>query len=109
LVGRGLAFVPPVQAAAPVVQAPVVQAPAPIPMATVSAVVNSETERRWTLFFQNPDAWWNNINNKKNPKQPDFRHKTEKGVDGYPIGLWIQDKGNPAWVAEGLRQIGLVA
>lgn len=102
-------FTPPTQVAAPAVQAPVVQAPAPIPMATVSGAVNPETERRWTLFFQNPDAWYNNIGNKKNPKQPDFRHKTEKGADGYPLGLWIQDKGNPAWVAEGLRQIGLVA
>ncbi|AEE32204.1 Primosome PriB/single-strand DNA-binding protein [Arabidopsis thaliana] len=29
----------------------------------------------WQVFFSNPYDWWDNRRNKKNPKQPDFKHK----------------------------------
>ncbi|XP_042460015.1 protein OSB2, chloroplastic-like isoform X2 [Zingiber officinale] len=46
----------------------------------------------WQAFFANPTEWWDNRNNKRNPKYPDFKHKDTGEV------LWIESKNNPQWV-----------
>ncbi|RWR80959.1 protein OSB2, chloroplastic-like protein [Cinnamomum micranthum f. kanehirae] len=50
------------------------------------------TEELWQAFFANPVDWWDNRNNKRNPKYPDFKHKDTKEA------LWIESKYNPPWV-----------
>jgi hypothetical protein len=40
-------------------------------------------DRCWKEYFSNPSLWWNNRNNKKNPKALDFKHKISKEA------LWI--------------------
>ncbi|KAJ6753823.1 PROTEIN OSB2 CHLOROPLASTIC [Salix purpurea] len=44
----------------------------------------------WKDLVENPNKWWDNRFNKKNPKSPDFKHK-ETGE-----GLWLVT--SPAWV-----------
>ncbi len=73
--------------------------PSPIPGATDG---NPEVAAIWTEFFQDPSKFWNNTQNKKNPKGPDFKHK-----DDGDKALWITDKKNPSWVNQGLHQIGI--
>ncbi|KAG6555831.1 hypothetical protein Mapa_002472 [Marchantia paleacea] len=51
------------------------------------------TEKRWQAFFANPSQWWDNRLNKKNPKAPDFKHKSTQEV------LWLNSWNNPPWVA----------
>jgi antitoxin (DNA-binding transcriptional repressor) of toxin-antitoxin stability system len=63
--------------------------PAPIPGA---ADGDPDTARLWTLYFQDPSAFWDNRQGKKNPKAPDFKHRQTGD------GLWIESKRNPSWV-----------
>ncbi|KAL2653607.1 hypothetical protein R1flu_021735 [Riccia fluitans] len=51
------------------------------------------TEKRWQAFFADPSQWWDNRVNKKNPKAPDFKHKSTQEV------LWLTSWNNPPWVA----------
>ncbi|BBN10609.1 single-strand DNA-binding protein [Marchantia polymorpha subsp. ruderalis] len=51
------------------------------------------TEKRWQAFFADPSQWWDNRFNKKNPKAPDFKHKSTQEV------LWLNSWNNPPWVA----------
>ncbi|KAL3685568.1 hypothetical protein R1sor_003590 [Riccia sorocarpa] len=51
------------------------------------------TEKRWQAFFADPSQWWDNRLNKKNPKAPDFKHKSTQEV------LWLNSWSNPPWVA----------
>jgi hypothetical protein len=51
-------------------------------------------EASWREYFADPDLWWDNRNNKANPKAPDFKHK----VTGRT--LWIQGWYTPLWVKE---------
>jgi hypothetical protein len=48
----------------------------------------------WELYFSDPSQWWDNRLSKKNPKAPDFKHKTLKKA------LWIQGWYTPEWVKE---------
>lgn len=56
----------------------------------------------WQLFFSDPTAWWDNRRNKKNPKGPDFSHRSVKRGD-YAIGLWTTGKKNPSWLPAALQ------
>lgn len=49
-------------------------------------------EELWQAFFANPTDWWDNRDNKRNPKYPDFKHKDTGEA------LWIEGKFNPTWV-----------
>ncbi|WCJ32383.1 organellar single-stranded DNA binding protein 4 [Euphorbia peplus] len=47
-------------------------------------------EESWKQLVENPAKWWDNRENKRNVKAPDFKHK-ETGE-----GLWLSD--SPTWV-----------
>ncbi|XP_065861038.1 protein OSB2, chloroplastic-like [Euphorbia lathyris] len=51
----------------------------------------------WQAFFANPSEWWDNRNNKRNPKYPDFKHKDTGEA------LWVEGRNNPAWVKSQLE------
>lgn len=105
------AYTPPVAQAAPQAAAPAYvpqqahAAPAPMPNASAGGA-GDPTESNWQLFFQNPNDWYDNRTSKKAPNMPDFRHKSLQDGAGRNLGIWIDGKGVPAWVAEGLRSIG---
>lgn len=92
-----LAFRPPT--------APVAAAPVAIPGVTDG---DPAVASLWVDFFDNQSSWYNNINGKRNPKAPDFKHKTQGTAETGNKNLWINDKKNPSWVANALRQNGLV-
>jgi hypothetical protein len=73
------------------------QQPAPIP-----GTVDDGTAVAWLDVCQNPDGWWDNRINKKNPKGPDFsakKHNTNfQQPNGFGVGLWVNDKSIPASV-----------
>lgn len=50
----------------------------------------------WQVFLHNPYEWWDNRKNKKNPKQPDFKHK-DTGES-----LWIEPN-DPPWLKRQLE------
>jgi len=39
---------------------------------------------KWERFFQDTNAWWDNRTTKRNPKQPDFKHKDECVPNPHP-------------------------
>ncbi|KAJ7536613.1 hypothetical protein O6H91_12G074900 [Diphasiastrum complanatum] len=49
-------------------------------------------EQLWQEFFLDPSQWWDTRFIKKNPKYPDFEHKSTHE------GLWIEGWLNPPWV-----------
>ncbi|KAK9684862.1 hypothetical protein RND81_10G237900 [Saponaria officinalis] len=55
------------------------------------------TQELWQAFFANPTEWWDNRNNKKNPKYPDFKHKDTGEA------LWVEGRYNPPWVKSQLE------
>ncbi|XP_057833765.1 protein OSB2, chloroplastic isoform X2 [Cryptomeria japonica] len=57
------------------------------------------TEKLWEAFFLNPTEWWDNRKDKRNPKAPDFKHKTTGE------SLWIESYGNPSWVKSQLDKL----
>jgi hypothetical protein len=103
----GLVAPVPVPAPAPA-PAPV---PSPAPQGLVGPITGASGEDdKWRdALVNSPDNWFNNINDKRSPDGPDFRHKTLKDKDGkYNLGLWIKsDKFQtraPDWV---FQQLGL--
>ncbi|XP_024006016.1 protein OSB1, mitochondrial isoform X2 [Eutrema salsugineum] len=50
----------------------------------------------WNAFFANPDEWWDKRRNKKNPKQPDFKHKDTNEA------FWL-GSDTPVWVTRQLE------
>ncbi|XP_073044407.1 protein OSB2, chloroplastic-like [Primulina eburnea] len=54
----------------------------------------SKLDSSWKNLVENPNKWWDNRANKRNPKGPDFKHK-ETGE-----ALWLSS--SPAWVLPGL-------
>lgn len=54
----------------------------------------SKLDSSWKNLVENPDKWWDNRANKRNPKGPDFKHK-ETGE-----ALWLSS--SPAWMLPGL-------
>ncbi|KAJ7555628.1 hypothetical protein O6H91_05G047200 [Diphasiastrum complanatum] len=47
----------------------------------------------WKEFFSDPLQWWDNRSNKRNPRSPDFKHRTSAEK-----ALWIDTRFNPPWV-----------
>lgn len=104
------------QPAAPAQQFQPAPAPAPIPLAGNGT--DPQVEQAWTAFFQavnnnqvaqsfgaaRKGQWFDNRQG-KSPQAPDFKVKGDRGEQ--TPAVWITDKKNPAWVAEGLRQVGL--
>jgi hypothetical protein len=92
-------------------------APAAIPLAGNGT--DPQVELNWQAFFQavnnsrvaksfqeaGTGQWFDNRAG-KSAQAPDFKVKQGKGETGGPA-VWINDKKNPAWVAEGLRQVGI--
>ncbi|KAK3278561.1 hypothetical protein CYMTET_13508 [Cymbomonas tetramitiformis] len=54
---------------------------------------------KWSNFFLQPAAFWDNREGKRNPKAPDFKHKDTNEP------LWINSYDTPSWVAEKLREM----
>ncbi|XP_010500296.1 PREDICTED: protein OSB1, mitochondrial-like isoform X1 [Camelina sativa] len=50
----------------------------------------------WQVFFSNPYEWWDNRRSKKNPRQPDFKHKDTGEA------LWL-GSDLPDWVIRRLE------
>lgn len=50
----------------------------------------------WQVFFSCPHEWWDNRNQKSNPKRPDFRHKSTGEA------LWLHAT-DPPWIRKQLE------
>ncbi|CAB4296417.1 unnamed protein product [Prunus armeniaca] len=50
----------------------------------------------WQVFFANPYEWWDNREDKLNPRQPDFKHKDTGEA------LWLSS-GDPPWIKRQLE------
>ncbi|XVE55951.1 hypothetical protein DITRI_Ditri03aG0198500 [Diplodiscus trichospermus] len=50
----------------------------------------------WQVFFSNPFEWWDNRKSKKNPRQPDFKHKDTCEA------LWL-NHNDPPWIKKQLE------
>ncbi|GMI91194.1 Organellar Single-stranded [Hibiscus trionum] len=50
----------------------------------------------WQVFFTSPFEWWDNRKSKKNPRQPDFKHKDTGEA------LWLNPK-DPPWIKKQLE------
>jgi len=68
-------------------------------VAAGSLTANSPKEAMWTSVVEEPDLWWDNRFNKRNPKAPDFKLK-EGGMDA--PALWLNNSDTPAWVHQKL-------
>lgn len=56
-----------------------------------------DPDGHWQDLMENPGDWWNNQENKRNPKGPDFAHKSKKRPGtNFPIGLWL-GQDTPEW------------
>ncbi len=53
--------------------------------------------RKWLDYFDNPNNYWDNRTNKRNPRAPDFKHK--EGNEA----LWISSRDTPPWVTAQLE------
>ncbi|KAJ7514799.1 hypothetical protein O6H91_23G059500 [Diphasiastrum complanatum] len=53
----------------------------------------SRTKQLWEEFFSDPSQWWDNRSDKRNPRFPDFKHKTARKA------LWIDNRFNPPGVS----------
>ncbi len=100
-------YTPPTATVAQAVSAPVVAYIAPAPQPQPAAIPGAtdgdpQVAAIWADFFKNPGAFYDNRSSKRNPKAPDFKNKQNGD-----LALWINDKKNPSWVAQGLAQIGM--
>jgi hypothetical protein len=50
---------------------------------------NEEYEAAWADIQANPRGWWDNRQNKRNPKAPDFKPKDDNGNVAEGIALWL--------------------
>ncbi|CAK9312607.1 unnamed protein product [Citrullus colocynthis] len=57
---------------------------------------NGERLHLWQVFFSSPHEWWDNRNQKSNPKHPDFRHKSTGEA------LWLHAT-DPPWIRKQLE------
>ncbi|XP_073142757.1 protein OSB1, mitochondrial-like [Henckelia pumila] len=67
------------------------------PKATIEDMLRMRKARLhlWQVFFSSRDEWWDNRNDKRNPKCPDFKHKDTGEA------LWLKDT-DPPWVKKQL-------
>ncbi|KAG2427729.1 hypothetical protein HXX76_012054 [Chlamydomonas incerta] len=54
----------------------------------------------WESLRANPEAWFDNRNNKQTPKSPDFRKKDDRTQ-----ALWVTSYGAPEWLNELLTEL----
>lgn len=62
---------------------------------TSSSSEIDEDDHIWQEYFADPSQWWDNRCNKRNPKAPDFKHRTTKRalwVDGWYTPKWVKDR-----------------
>ncbi|OMO74875.1 Primosome PriB/single-strand DNA-binding protein [Corchorus olitorius] len=52
----------------------------------------------WQVYFTNPFEWWDNRKKKKNPRQPDFKHKDTGEA------LWL-NPNDPPWIKKQLERL----
>lgn len=52
----------------------------------------------WEKLFANPNEWYDNRKSKRNPKQPDFKHKSTGEV------LWLSER-DPSWVKKQVESL----
>lgn len=69
-------------------------APKPKPKAVVASSNDLSTDDLWENLASNPGNWYDNTENKTNPKAPDFRATNKSGLKNgtYPAGLWLSSK-----------------
>lgn len=53
--------------------------------------MSDDVKQLWEQFDKQPNDFWDNRANKRNPKAPDFVHKSSRGA------LWVNSK--PDWVS----------
>ncbi|KAG2491712.1 hypothetical protein HYH03_009875 [Edaphochlamys debaryana] len=58
----------------------------------------------WEALRADPGAWFDNRNNKTNPKQPDFRNRDDR-----QRALWLSSRDKPSWVDQWLAEVDGVA
>lgn len=54
-----------------------------------------DDEHNWHEYFADPSQWWDNRDNKRNPRAPDFKHRVSKKalwVDGWYTPKWAKDR-----------------
>jgi hypothetical protein len=90
------------------VQAAVDKIEQAFPGAQTITVGNSRMDRLWkSALLDEPDKWWDNRLDKRNPKAPDFKAKNTSDIvddKGDPVALWVDSKSTPDWVATHLAQ-----
>ncbi|KAJ7514776.1 hypothetical protein O6H91_23G058700 [Diphasiastrum complanatum] len=64
----------------------------PDPLILCLADLALRTKQVWEEFFSDPSQWRDNRSAKRNPRLPDFKHKTTKKA------LWIDNRFTPPWV-----------
>jgi hypothetical protein len=86
--------------------APLPQGPAPAPAfvapPAIPAAAAPPVEEWWVDLFNDFGSWYDNRTDKKNPRAPDFRHKTKTDARGDKWALWISSKDTPAWAKQKL-------
>lgn len=63
--------------------------------------IAAHADRLWQDLFVNPSDWWDQRTKKKNPRAPDFKHKTTRE------SLWISSWETPPWVMPQLAALDL--
>ena len=60
----------------------------------------SSAEEKWNSVRSNPELWWDNRLNKRNPKGPDYSLKDKSGGS---IALWLNSRDTPEWAKQELQ------
>lgn len=60
----------------------------------------SSAEEKWNSVRSNPGLWWDNRENKRNPKAPDYKLKD---VTQGNIALWLSSRDTPEWAKQELQ------
>lgn len=63
----------------------------------------SSAEDKWRSVSDNPNLWWNNTANKRNPKAPDFKLKNDPSGQ---VVLWINSRDTPDWAKQKFESAG---
>ena len=52
----------------------------------------SEKAMLWETLRASPESFWDNRQDKRNPRAPDFRHKDSGDA------LWLDSRDRPPWI-----------
>ena len=61
-------------------------------------VPDYSTEDKWRLVKNAPNMWWDNRENKTNPKAPDYKLKDKSRAVN--VALWLSGRDTPEWARE---------